>query len=54
MFYVLHIEHIEHIRDVSGVDHIGIGADYDGKSYRVLVLCIENSERFKYTLFVFA
>lgn len=23
-------DHIEHIRDVAGVDHVGIGADYDG------------------------
>ncbi|MBR9990495.1 MAG: dipeptidase [Gemmatimonadetes bacterium] len=24
------IRHIEHVRDVAGVDHVGIGADYDG------------------------
>lgn len=24
------IRHIEHIRDVAGIDHVGIGADYDG------------------------
>jgi membrane dipeptidase len=23
-------EHIDHIRDVAGIDHIGIGGDYDG------------------------
>ena len=23
-------DHIEHIRDVAGVDHIGLGGDYDG------------------------
>ena len=23
-------DHIDHIRSVAGVDHIGIGADYDG------------------------
>ena len=23
-------DHIEHIRDVAGIDHVGIGADYDG------------------------
>ena len=23
-------EHLEHIRDVAGIDHVGIGADYDG------------------------
>jgi membrane dipeptidase len=26
------IRHIEHVREVAGVDHIGIGADYDGIS----------------------
>lgn len=25
-------DHIDHIRDVAGIDHIGIGADYDGIS----------------------
>ncbi len=25
-------EHIEHIREVAGIEHIGIGADYDGNS----------------------
>ncbi|MDX1675255.1 MAG: membrane dipeptidase, partial [Longimicrobiales bacterium] len=24
------IEHIEHVRDVAGIDHVGIGSDYDG------------------------
>jgi membrane dipeptidase len=24
--------HIDHIRDVAGVDHIGVGSDYDGTS----------------------
>jgi membrane dipeptidase len=23
-------DHIEHVREVAGVDHVGIGADYDG------------------------
>ena len=23
-------DHIEHVRDVAGVDHVGIGSDYDG------------------------
>ena len=23
-------DHIDHIRDVAGIDHIGIGGDYDG------------------------
>jgi membrane dipeptidase len=26
------IRHIEHVRDVAGVDHVGIGADFDGIS----------------------
>jgi membrane dipeptidase len=26
-------DHVEHIRDVAGVDHVGIGSDYDGVSY---------------------
>ncbi len=25
-------DHVEHIRDVAGVDHVGIGGDYDGTS----------------------
>ena len=25
-------DHIEHIRKVAGVEHIGLGADYDGNS----------------------
>ena len=24
--------HIDHIRDVAGIDHIGVGSDYDGTS----------------------
>jgi membrane dipeptidase len=24
------IRHIEHVRDVAGIDHVGIGADFDG------------------------
>ena len=23
-------DHIEHIRDVAGVDHVGLGSDFDG------------------------
>lgn len=26
-------DHVEHVRDVAGVDHVGIGSDYDGVSY---------------------
>jgi membrane dipeptidase len=25
-------DHIEHIRDVAGIEHVGIGGDYDGNS----------------------
>ncbi len=25
-------DHIEHIRDVAGIDHVGLGSDYDGNS----------------------
>ena len=25
-------DHIEHVRDVAGIDHVGIGGDYDGSS----------------------
>lgn len=26
-------DHVEHIREVAGVDHVGIGSDYDGVSF---------------------
>ncbi len=26
------VDHIEHVRDVAGIDHVGIGADFDGIS----------------------
>ena len=26
------VAHIEHVRDVAGIDHVGIGGDYDGTS----------------------
>ncbi len=26
-------DHVEHIRDIAGVDHVGIGSDYDGVTY---------------------
>lgn len=25
-------DHVEHVRDVAGIDHVGIGADFDGMS----------------------
>lgn len=28
-------DHIEHIRDVAGIDHVGIGGDFDGITYTV-------------------
>jgi membrane dipeptidase len=32
------VRHIEHVRDVAGIDHVGIGADYDGISQVVVGL----------------
>jgi membrane dipeptidase len=32
------IRHIEHIRDAAGIDHVGIGGDYDGIDTVVLGL----------------
>lgn len=29
------VAHIEHIRDVAGIDHVGIGADFDGMAFRI-------------------
>ncbi len=26
-------DHIDHIRDVAGIDHIGLGSDFDGNPY---------------------
>lgn len=34
---VLFTAHINHIRDVAGVDHVGIGAGYDGINLWVLI-----------------
>ena len=28
-------DHVEHIRDVAGVDHVGLGADFDGIAFTV-------------------
>lgn len=28
-------DHVEHVRDVAGIDHVGIGADFDGISFTV-------------------
>jgi membrane dipeptidase len=27
------VAHVEHVRDVAGVDHVGIGGDYDGSAF---------------------
>ena len=27
------VRHIEHVRDVAGIDHVGIGGDYDGSTH---------------------
>lgn len=29
-FFFLFLDHIDHIRRVAGVDHVGIGGDYNG------------------------
>lgn len=31
-------EHIKHIRKVAGIDHIGIGADFDGVNKWALLI----------------
>src|SRR5205085_1891914 len=28
--YTVIVDHIDHIRDVAGIDHVGIGSDFDG------------------------
>ena len=30
VFYSLPADHIEYIRDIAGIDHVGIGSDFDG------------------------
>ena len=27
------VAHVEHVRDIAGVDHIGLGGDYDGSRF---------------------
>ena len=29
-FYLISSDHIDHIKNVSGIDHVGLGSDYDG------------------------
>ena len=39
-------DHIEHVRDVAGVDHVGIGSDFDGIDD--VIPGLENVSKFPY------
>jgi membrane dipeptidase len=41
-------DHIEHIRDIAGVDHVGIGSDFDGIDD--VIPGLENVSKFPYVL----
>ena len=41
-------DHIDHIRKVAGVDHIGIGADFDDVATDSMALGLENVTRYPY------
>jgi membrane dipeptidase len=41
-------DHIEHVRDVAGIDHVGIGSDFDG--IEDVIPGLENVSRFPYLL----
>ncbi|HLB08266.1 MAG TPA: dipeptidase [Gemmatimonadaceae bacterium] len=41
-------DHIEHVRDVAGIDHVGIGSDFDGIDD--VIPGLENVSRFPYLL----
>ena len=41
-------DHIEHARDVAGIDHVGIGSDFDGIDD--VILGLENVSKFPYLL----
>jgi membrane dipeptidase len=41
-------DQIEHVRDVAGVDHVGIGSDFDG--FEDVIPGLENVSRFPYLL----
>jgi membrane dipeptidase len=41
-------DHIDHIRKVAGVDHVGIGADFDDVATDSMVLGLENVTRYPY------
>ncbi len=32
VIFAFGIDHIDHVKKVAGIDHIGIGGDYDGTS----------------------
>jgi membrane dipeptidase len=41
-------DHIEHVRDVAGIDHVGIGSDFDG--IEDVIPGLENVSKFPYLL----
>jgi membrane dipeptidase len=41
-------DHIEHVRDIAGIDHVGIGSDFDG--IEDVIPGLENVSRFPYLL----
>lgn len=41
-------EHIDHIRKIAGVDHVGIGADFDDVAPDSMALGLENVTRYPY------
>jgi membrane dipeptidase len=41
-------DHIEHVRTVAGIDHVGIGSDFDGIDD--VIPGLENVSRFPYLL----
>ena len=40
------VGNIEHIKNLVGIDHIGIGADYDGLPYNDLPIGLEDVSRY--------
>jgi membrane dipeptidase len=40
--------HIEHVRDIAGIDHVGIGSDFDGIDD--VIPGLENVSKFPYLL----
>ena len=41
-------DHIEHVRDIAGIDHVGIGSDFDGIDD--VIPGLENVAKFPYLL----